>query len=201
MQAAPQTAQIDASGKAELDQDRVAKRQPFILKFKKWKSINIVEYRLVMLIIVVGILFAGSLLFINRKRDAEQTNQQFQATVDEINNKLSSMEAALIYQDDNRAQELLTEARGLLASLPQTTSEQLYTFQTLSKSIGEQVNKIYKLEKITSPSVLAVLPVGFTPTANLEIGSNNIIYLYCQLAVFFFLIYLPIELAVDPDQG
>jgi len=145
-----------------------------INKIKKFKFL---EYRLLILIIVVAGLFTGSLLMINNKQAVQEKDQQFQTTVDEIYEKINSIEAALIYKDNNRAQELLNESRELLTTLQGTTAEQQYIYQELEAEVESQINKIYKLEKISNPNVIADLPNDFMATSNLFIADNNIMYL------------------------
>ena len=147
------------------------------LKFKKWKRFNIVEYRLVILIIVAAILFGGSLMVVSNKKDKQQKSEGFQNTVTTIEDKINSVEAALIYKDEERAQELLNEARALLNSLTSENPEQQYAYQQLKERVEGQVNKIYKLEPIKNPALLANLPENFKATSNIYLGRNNIIYL------------------------
>lgn len=147
------------------------------LKFKKWKSFNIVEYRLVILIVIVAVLFAGSLAIVNNKKELQQKNKEFETTAGVINDKINSAEAALIYKDENRAQELLAEARALLDSLQGQTADQQYTYQQLKDKVQGQIHKIYKLEKIGNVSVVANLAQGFKATSNIYISTDNIIYL------------------------
>ncbi len=155
----------------------LGKGESWMMKFKKWKSINVVEYRLVMLIVIIGILFGGSLLLVNNRKEKQQKHEDYQELVETINDKLNSMEAALIYKDEVKAQELLSEARELLTQLPQENANQQYKYQELNESIESQVNRIYKLDKIENPEVIAMLPEGFKPTSNIYIGPGNILYL------------------------
>ncbi|OGG87616.1 hypothetical protein A3B87_00675 [Candidatus Kuenenbacteria bacterium RIFCSPHIGHO2_02_FULL_39_13] len=147
------------------------------LAFKKWKSFNIVEYRLILLIILAAILFAGSLLMINKKNAKQTKKQEFQTLAEEINSKINSVEAALIYKDEDKAQGLLSEANNLLAKLTSNNPEEQYQYQELKNKLAKQINRIYNLETITNPEVTADLPQGFAPTSNIYLASNNIIYL------------------------
>jgi hypothetical protein len=147
------------------------------LKFKKWKNFNIVEYRLVLLILIVAVLFVGSLAIVNRNNESEKNTEQFDLVAADINDKINSAEAALIYKDEDRAQELLSEARALLDSLSGETPDQEYVHQELKEKVEAQINKIYKLEPIENLEVLANLPDGLNPTSNIYVSTGNIIYL------------------------
>ncbi|NCP17294.1 hypothetical protein GW853_01985 [Candidatus Kuenenbacteria bacterium] len=147
------------------------------LAFKKWKSFNIVEYRLILLIILAAILFTGSLFIVNNKKKNQVQNEEFQALVEEINGKINSVEAALIYKDEARAQELLSEANDLLAKLTNNNPQEQYQYQELKNELAKQVKRIYNLETITNPEVLVELPQDFAATSNIYADPNNIIYL------------------------
>lgn len=170
------TGQAPPEGLMQPTDDKGGRWARWLAKFKKWKTINRVEYRLVVLILIVGALFAGSLAVVNNRQESQQKNEEFQGIVAEINDKLNSMEAALIYKDETRAQELLGEARELLGSLPQDNAQQQYTYLELKDSVEAQVGRIYKLDKIENPEILAVLPPGFNPTSNIYISNKDIIY-------------------------
>ncbi len=144
---------------------------------EKIKKFSFLKYRLLLLILIIAGLFIGSLFMINNKKQTQEKNEHFQTTIDEINKKINSIEAALIYKDNDRAEKLLSDSRELLATLQGETAEQQYIYQETKNKIEKQINKIYKLKKIESPNIIANLPNNFKTTSNLFIDNNNIIYL------------------------
>jgi len=155
----------------------VEKEELKITLLEKIKKFKFLKYRLTILILIIATLFISSLFMINNKKTIQEKNKHFQTTVDEIHEKINSVAEALIYKDNNRAQKLLNGSRELLTTLQVKTTEQQYTYQELKNEIEKQINKIYKLEKITSPNIIANLPNDFKTTSNLFIDNNNIIYL------------------------
>lgn len=158
-------------------EDLKEKEKSFLGILKKLKNIGLRESRLIIFIVIIALLFGGSLLMLSNKKEQSAQVEQFQTVVDQINDKLNSVEAALIYKDEKKAEELLLEARTMLATFQGETPEQQYAYQEIKSAVEAQINKIYKLEKLENLEVVANLPANFQATSNIYLGDNNIIYL------------------------
>lgn len=146
---------------------------------EKIRKIKVAEYRLITLIVLIAILFTGSLLVINNKKKVDQQNEKFNNLSVQIGEKIDSIEAALIYKDRERAQELLSEAKQLLDQLkPEIKTEiaqQQNTYNKLENRLEAQINKIYKLESINNSQILAEFVIQ--PETNILLGPKNILYI------------------------
>lgn len=152
----------------------------------KLKTAKIAEYRLFVLIVIIAVLFSASLLIIKTKKETSQQIEKVSGLTTEINNKIDSIEAALIYKDKEKAQELLQETKQLLNSLKTTIDptnlEQQKKYEQLSKKIETQINKIYQLETLSQLPILAKFDIQ--AESNIFLGPKNILYLTAQNSLY-----------------
>jgi hypothetical protein len=138
------------------------------------KKIGTKEYRLIIFIIIIALAFAGSLKIISSKRAEKAETQKIELATNAIKDKINSIEAALIYKDENKAQQLFQEATGLLANFNYDNTGAKATYSEMSKQIEDIKNKIYHLEKINKDAYFAKMPENIQASSNLAIIENNL---------------------------
>ncbi len=152
----------------------------------KVKALKIAEYRLFILIFIVAALFASSLWVIGNKKEIARQNNEFSKLATQTNNKIDSVESALIYKDKIRAQELLQEANQLLNSLKDKLDaknpEQQKKYAQVADRIKAQINKVYQLETLNKLPSLAEFNIQ--PQSNLFLGPKNILYVSGQNSLY-----------------
>lgn len=108
-----------------------------------WPTINF-KNNLKWIIIILVIIFAGSLLYLNFYQKIKQEKTRNQTILSQVDEQKSQAEAALIYQDTEKANELLTAALKELESLDWTKNK----WSTLGSIRQQEVTKL--LNKINS---------------------------------------------------
>ncbi|NMC51743.1 hypothetical protein GYA54_03385 [Candidatus Kuenenbacteria bacterium] len=141
------------------------------------KKFGAKEYRLVIFIIIIALAFVGSLKIISNKRAESAENKKIELAANEIKDKINSIEAALIYKDENKAQELFQEVQGILAELGKDDSEGAKAaYNELSGQIEAAKNKIYRLEKINKDAPFTQIPENVTVGSNAVIIEGNLYF-------------------------
>lgn len=116
--------------------------------------------KLVFISLSVMIFIFASTLFIFKKEN-QQNNQESSSNMDsdivnlltQAKEKKEQAENALIFNDENQAKNLLSEAQNLTQQVLGEKIENIEA-QTLNKEIKTQIEKIYKLEKRDNLSVV-----------------------------------------------
>ncbi len=138
------------------------------LKFK--------EYRLIIFIVVIALLFGGSLKVISDRKKTSEETKKAEAAITAIKDKISSIEAALIYKDDTKAQELLKETEALLASFNYQTETAKSEWAQLSKQAEDMKNKVYKLESINTDGYFASWGEEIKPKSSLAFLDSTLYF-------------------------
>lgn len=118
-------------------------------------------------LIVIVIVFTVSIVSSVNKSHKQKAEDQFQALVAQIEEKGSLIDSYLLYNNEDGAAQVLTDAEALIAALPKDTKEQQDRYQTLSANLSilenkvKKINKIDNLEKITDLSNLKVSNLVF----------------------------------------
>ncbi len=135
------------------------------------------KYKLALLILIIIIAFLSSLLLVNRDKKEHQNIAEFNNNITLIEDKLNSVEAALIYKDKNKAQELIGQARQIYENI-QIPEDQNFQnkYQELGHKINNQFSDLYNIEEIQNLTKLADLPAQLSPSSNIILGPKNILY-------------------------
>lgn len=130
-------------------------------------------------VLALALIFFESLVW-QAQHEAKQVQaQNFQEIVGQINEKKASIEAALIYNDDQRTRDLLAEIKQLTEQLPQTTKEQLAQSQTIKNETAVLAVKIWKITEIPEPvSLINFREVNLTAEVNSISVKENYIFAF-----------------------
>lgn len=165
----------DWCAKLGFDSERFRPKGAWLQKLK------VKEYRLIIFIIIIALLFVGSLRIIGNRRQTNEEAQKIEAAIATIKDKINSIEAALIYKDDAKAQELLRETEGLLTNFEYKESETgKAALAELNQQAEEMKNKVYKLEKINQDGYFAKLPEATSPSSNLTLADTGLYFIAGQ---------------------
>lgn len=99
-------------------------------------------------LIVVALVLAISLTSSINKSRKQKAEEAFQALVAQIEEKGSLIDSYLLYNNEDGASKVLTDAEALIASLPQDTKEQQAHYQTLSANLKTLENKVKKINQV-----------------------------------------------------
>ncbi|GEM_PF-3507323 len=109
------------------------------------------------LVVIISALLIYSIFSLIKKNQTETDLTAINATLSDIDNKRSSAEAALIYDDSNRARGLTQEALVLVEQLPQNNSEYRAKYDLLKRDLTALLLKTEHLNILTAPIQLYAL--------------------------------------------
>lgn len=117
-----------------------------------------------LVVIGLALVFVASVSIRARQQASETAEQSYQALVSEIEIKRDQAQATLIYQEETRAREIISEALGLLAQLPQKNSEQEARHVALKNELDTLLDRSQKKKPLKDLVALAtVIPAPLSP--------------------------------------
>ncbi|MCH8049301.1 hypothetical protein IH979_01150 [Patescibacteria group bacterium] len=124
-------------------------------------------------VLVVLVLLIGSISIIGSSKDKQEAEMAFQTIVSRIEEKKNAAEASLIYQDDEQARTILTEAVALLETLSADSKSREADIQRLKDELNTVFATLRGMTEV-SPSLLADLGLqdeGAVLTSAVEVGA------------------------------
>ncbi|MFH0852871.1 MAG: hypothetical protein V1853_00495 [bacterium] len=128
-------------------------------------------------IILLLFFFAQSIVTLGRKEDNQQSEANRQQIISDIQDKTFQAEAALSYEDDIRAGNLLSEADALLNTLKaENTKDSEDQINQLTQDIEQLKEKTRNIIRLIEPAILTDLASleDFNEADNAVFQSNNI---------------------------
>lgn len=133
----------------EMNKDDLKEKK--VVKSKNWFNKNTA-----VVIGVVVVVFVGSLIFLSWRQGINEKNAKFEGILVQAEENQSEAEAALIYQDSEKANNLLEEALKLLGDVP--ANEEKWYAQAISKKkeINKLINKIHNVFEVDLEKTVAL---------------------------------------------
>jgi len=113
-------------------------------------------------ILIIGftisiLLFYQVTVWLNTKKTEEKTEITYNQTFIEIEGKLESLEASLIYKNYDKANEIIAEITPMMEKTSASTiPEYVKKYKNLKKTIDEYNQKINKVEIVETPTAIAL---------------------------------------------
>src|SRR3989338_5128322 len=123
-------------------------------KRRMFGSLSLIHKLLLIATVIFAALFIGSLVFLKIKEQREVREQAYRSTVETIEQKIAEAESGLIYNDTEKAMQLLHDAQALTAALPNNTKEQKEKTGVLNASIDEKLMTLRKIAIVETAIVL-----------------------------------------------
>lgn len=132
--------------------DREAAR--FLIRLK-----NLPPSRKVVLLIAVllFVAFAYNIVNLGKRQEQKQLKEEYANAVVQASKKTNEAEAALIYENEEDARILLSEAKTLIANIPKDEKDLQDEITVLGEKIQNQLNKVNHIIKIEGPNQVADL--------------------------------------------
>ncbi|MFA7662395.1 MAG: hypothetical protein WCX88_00565 [Patescibacteria group bacterium] len=149
----------------------------------KQRSIYLPKQNKIYLILsLVFIILLGGVIFYSVKHQAQKKQEaQYQQFVSQIEEKQNLISAAMMYGDNNRAQELLGEIKTLMEQIPNNNPDLQAKYDELKKANQEKLDELLKLYKIEPTKVAEftydVNKLAFTPGSIYTWNNNALIKL------------------------
>jgi len=123
-----------------------------ILKLKDWfKTLNTKNTLLFGVLIIVVVVFFGSIIFTNINHKKQTAQNLFESTVASIEDQENAVDAHLLYNDEDGARAALVSAQSLINSLAHEKASQKIIYDRLNTKLSEQSAKIQKLVLVANP--------------------------------------------------
>lgn len=122
-----------------------------ILNEKKSKTKNI-------LLILLGILLIAlaTKLYFQKNGDRQIVEEESASTFEEqILQKQNQIESSLLYNNEDKAKEIIEELKILMNSLTSKEKNKIKNYLDLEKKLENQINQIQKMIKISEPKEIA----------------------------------------------
>jgi len=126
-------------------------------------------------LILIFLLLTTSIVITNRQKRATELKEKYDSLVLEIEDKKSSIESDLLYNNYQKAENTLNEMRSLISDFPQESDEEIKYYQELSNLVEENQERIYKITRLNeAQSVININGLGIKDISSID---NNIIAL------------------------
>ncbi|GEM_PF-2113160 len=125
-----------------------------IISFKKLPRLSKI---LLLAAIVIVFFLSQSIYSLAAKNYNKKHSLDVNQTISNIAQKISQAEAALTYDHDDYAKQLLAEAKTLLDTLPDKSKQEKQKISELQADIDKQLQKTKHLVEVASPVVVADL--------------------------------------------
>jgi hypothetical protein len=158
--------------------NRILKSQ-YLQKIKqKWSSFPASSRLLLSTSLILIILFAGSVMLLSQKKTHEINLNRYSEILSEANQKEDQAEAAMIYQDEAKAREMLKESQELLGQISESDYLQ-EEVKELKAKIQEQLKKLDHLVEISEPKIVYDFK-NLKPEIEIKglLNLNNILFSY-----------------------
>jgi len=122
------------------------------INLKEWlKTLNQKNRLLLLILSVIFIIFLGSLLITNWNHRRQEAKTNFNNLVAQIEDKESLIDSHLLYNDEEGAQIVLSDAQALIASLPNKRKYQKEIYNNLVDRLSALEEKVQKIIKVDQP--------------------------------------------------
>ncbi|OIO20229.1 MAG: hypothetical protein COY69_00665 [Candidatus Magasanikbacteria bacterium CG_4_10_14_0_8_um_filter_32_14] len=145
---------------------------------EKIKNVSIISKILFLALILIAIIFLGSIIYIKIKDNKEAKLAQYETMIQNIIDKKDEAEAKLLYGEEGKALEILNETQNLINNLPQDNETKINKYIELKNATDNILNKLQKMN-----SVITEVIADFNnnkPSSPLQkiINFNNNIFVY-----------------------
>ena len=112
------------------------------------KNVSMISKILFIALILIAIIFLGSIIYIKIKDNREAKVALYETMVQNISDKKDDAEAKLLYGEEGKALEILTETQGLISTLPQDNETEINKYNELKNAVEEILNKLQKMNSV-----------------------------------------------------
>ena len=112
------------------------------------KNVSMISKILFIALILIAIIFLGSIIYIKIKDNREAKIALYETMIQNISDKKDDAEAKLLYGEEGKALEILTETQGLISILPQDNDTEINKYNELKNTIDEILNKLQKMNSV-----------------------------------------------------
>lgn len=148
--------------------------QKFIAIINYYKNLSKVKKISWLIILIAILVLSQNLIFTSRRQLKIEEEKNYQTSLNQIKNYQDNIEAALIYNDQQRAQEMLVNLINTLNNLPKNNKERIVKAEELQQMADLLIQRVWKMVKIAEPLELINLENNQT-AKTLKILNNQLV--------------------------
>lgn len=123
-------------------------------KYSWFRNLSLKKKIAIVALFVILLVFLQSMVFLTQEKADEQKNEVYNNALVTIQNKYDEVEAKLIYNDEQAAENILLEIKDVLDSLKASSPEQQQTIDELNETLFHKLNKVRHIHVVDMPMEL-----------------------------------------------
>ena len=132
---------------------------------------------------IILLVFLQGLVFLTQKKDTEQKDETFTNNLQEINNKFTEVEAKLIYNDEEAAEEILLAIYDIIDNTPISSPAQQTEMNNIEEKTFHKLNDVRHIHVVPSP-VEIIIPVDSIIRSQNIVQKDGSFYLLADHQIF-----------------
>ncbi|MBU1039350.1 hypothetical protein KKC17_03985 [Patescibacteria group bacterium] len=127
-------------------------------KIKEWRRLSLTKKITFILAVLLLTAFSTSIISLGRDRLNLKDSELYNELVTNLTEQQAGLEAALIYHDDDKAQNYLNEAENLLKQLPRNSSSRQAQYKVLQEHLTTLKNRLQRKADLVNLKKFSTLP-------------------------------------------
>jgi hypothetical protein len=152
-------------------------------KYGWWQNLSTKKKIAIISLFIILLVFLQGLVFLTQKKDVEQKDETFNNNLQEINNKFTEVEARLIYNDEEAAEEILLTIYDIIDNTPIGSPEQQAEIDTIEEKTFHKLNGVRHIHVVPSP-VEIIIPVDSILSSQNIVQKDGSFYLLADNQIF-----------------
>jgi hypothetical protein len=145
-------------------------------KYYWWQTLNKRKKITILALFIIILIFLQSLVFLTQKRATENKDKNYRETLATINSQWQAMEAKLIYQDEEGAENIVLAIEKTLQEVKANSPEQQKAIDNLKERVFHELNKIRHIHEVAVPAEISDLSQTIT-SAQRIVQKDGVFYI------------------------
>ncbi|MFA6307950.1 MAG: hypothetical protein WCS88_04255 [Patescibacteria group bacterium] len=146
-------------------------------KYHWWQHLSTKKRIAIIGLFVIALVFLQSLVFLTQEKADENKNEDFNNTLIAIDAKYQEVDAKLIYNDEQAAENILLEIQDLIKSMVASSPEQQKQIDKLAETVFYKINDIRHINIVVSPLEKFDMTTYLTNTQDI-VQKNGVFYIF-----------------------
>jgi hypothetical protein len=144
-------------------------------KYFWFRNLSLKKKIAVVILFVIVLIFLQSLVFLTQEKADDAKDENYNNTLVAIDAKYKEVDAKLIYNDEEAAENILLEIQSLISNLQASSPLQQEQIDSMSETVFHKINKIRHIYVVPSPVELFDMSATLLSTQDI-VQKNGIFY-------------------------
>lgn len=144
-------------------------------KYFWFRNLSLKKKTAVVILFVIVLIFLQSLVFLTQEKADDAKDENYNNTLVAIDAKYKEVDAKLIYNDEEAAENILLEIQSLISNLKASSPLQQEQIDTMSETVFHKINKVRHIYVVPSPVELFDMSATLLSTQDI-VQKNGIFY-------------------------